>query len=77
MSFVTMMLMNFVFASMLASAERNEMTEDVSAVASYGDGDGDSDESKMEYFMKLTNYLFETDGSGYHHVWPVSVNIYL
>ncbi|KAL7616703.1 hypothetical protein Lser_V15G01871 [Lactuca serriola] len=68
MSFVTMMLMNFVFASMFASAERNVMTEDVSAVASYGDGD--NDESKMEYFMKLTNYLFETDGSGYHHVWP-------
>ncbi|CAH1442153.1 unnamed protein product [Lactuca virosa] len=68
MSFMTMMLMSFVFASMFASAERNVMTEDVSAVASYGDGD--NDESKMEYFMKLTNYLFETDGSGYHHFWP-------
>ncbi|KAL4560356.1 hypothetical protein LXL04_032506 [Taraxacum kok-saghyz] len=66
MRFVTMMLVNFLFASMLVSAERSVMMEDVAGVVSYGD----DDESEMGYFLKLTNYLFQTDGSGYHHVWP-------
>ncbi|KAI3738097.1 hypothetical protein L2E82_28115 [Cichorium intybus] len=67
MRFVTMMLVNFVlFASMFASAERNVMMEDVAALAGYGDGY----ESKLGYFVKLASYLFQTDGSGYHHVWP-------
>lgn len=62
MKIVTTMLMSFVFAS----AERRVMMEDVATIAGYGDGD----ESKLRYFVKLTNYLFQTDGSGYHHVWP-------
>lgn len=63
MRFVMMMLMNFVLASMFASAERSVMVEDVASV-------GDGDESKTGYFVKLANSLFQTNGSGYHHVWP-------
>ncbi|KVH99877.1 hypothetical protein Ccrd_021881 [Cynara cardunculus var. scolymus] len=68
MRFVMMMLLNFVLASMFASAERSAMIEDETSVAGYGYGDGD--ESKTGYLMKLVNSLFQTDGSGYHHVWP-------
>ncbi|KAJ9559180.1 hypothetical protein OSB04_013794 [Centaurea solstitialis] len=64
--FVMMMLMNCVLASMFASAERSVtmIEEDMASVVGYGD------ESKTAYFWKLANSLFQTDGSGYHHVWP-------
>ncbi|KAI3743551.1 hypothetical protein L1987_61261 [Smallanthus sonchifolius] len=56
MRFVTVMVMNFVLASMFASAD--------SGIA------GDGGESKLGLFVQLANYLFQTDGSGYQHVWP-------
>ncbi|KAK1426002.1 hypothetical protein QVD17_14669 [Tagetes erecta] len=61
---VMAMLMNFMLASMFASAERSVIAEDVVAFA------GDEGESKLGYFVQLANYLFQTDGSGYRHVWP-------
>lgn len=42
------------------------MIKDVASVAGYGD----VDESKTGFLVKLANTLFQTDGSGYHHVWP-------
>ncbi|XP_071690706.1 sulfite exporter TauE/SafE family protein 3-like [Rutidosis leptorrhynchoides] len=50
----TTMMMNIVVASMFVSAEKNVMVDD----------------SKIGIFKKLANYLFRTDGSGYHHTWP-------
>ncbi|KAI3707578.1 hypothetical protein L6452_26204 [Arctium lappa] len=60
-----MMMMMLMLSLVLASRERNVMTEDSSAA-----GDGDGDEFGSGYFLKLANYLFQTDGSGYEHVWP-------
>ncbi|MFS7990421.1 putative transmembrane protein TauE [Helianthus anomalus] len=67
--FATVIVTNFVLASMIVSAERSSMIEDVSAVAVAGDGE-DGDGLRIRYFVKLANYLFQTDGSGYQHVWP-------
>ncbi|KAK9058859.1 hypothetical protein SSX86_023703 [Deinandra increscens subsp. villosa] len=64
--FLSVMLMNFVVASMFASAERSVMIEDVATVAGYENGDG----SETVNFVKLVKNLFQTDGSGYHHIWP-------
>ncbi|XP_024987116.1 sulfite exporter TauE/SafE family protein 3-like [Cynara cardunculus var. scolymus] len=51
----------------LASWEQSVMTE-VSSAA--GDGDGVGDEFGSGYFLKMAYYLFQTNGSGYEHVWP-------
>lgn len=62
-----MLMMNVVLASMFVSAEKNVIFEDF-----------DVDKSKLGNFKKLANYLFQTNGSGYHHTWPVSIcNIYI
>ncbi|KAI3691173.1 hypothetical protein L2E82_49392 [Cichorium intybus] len=55
-----------VTASMLASADRSGIKEDL-ATAVIADVDGDM---RFGYFEKLANYLFQTNGSGYQHVWP-------
>lgn len=28
---------------------------------------------ESDYFLKVINFLWKSDQSGYHHVWPVSV----
>ncbi|PWA87987.1 hypothetical protein CTI12_AA124820 [Artemisia annua] len=43
----------------VSSAERNVTVIDEVA-----------DESNLNYIVKLANYLFQTNGSGYHHIWP-------
>lgn len=69
--FAMMMMINFVLASIFASAKNSEMIDDVAVVTGFGD------ESGVGYFMKLANYLFQTDGSGYHHTWPVSFYLFI
>nr|XP_043612013.1 sulfite exporter TauE/SafE family protein 3-like [Erigeron canadensis] len=59
-------LTSIVLASMFASAEKSVTKENVTAVAGYGDGS----ETNVGYIVKLASYLFQTDGSEYHHVWP-------
>lgn len=66
---ITVTVISVVTASMLASADRSGMKEDLVAAAT-ADVDGDL---SYGYFVKLANYLFQTDGSGYQHVWPVSI----
>ncbi|XP_076947573.1 sulfite exporter TauE/SafE family protein 3-like [Bidens hawaiensis] len=63
---VTVTLTVTVMSLVLVAAERNAVVDDVAAVA---DGDG---ESRLGYYyvVELANYLFQTDGSGYQHVWP-------
>ncbi|KAL8259586.1 hypothetical protein R6Q59_027539 [Mikania micrantha] len=56
MRFVSVLVLVTVMNFVFASAERSVMLDD--------------DESKLGYLVKLANYLFQTDGSGYHHVWP-------
>lgn len=70
---MTVTLMSFVLASMFVSAERNVMSDDVTVVAGYGD----VEETETVYFVKLVKSLFRTDGSGYHHVWPVSFCLFV
>ncbi|KAJ0794139.1 hypothetical protein HanOQP8_Chr01g0036781 [Helianthus annuus] len=63
---VSVMVVNCVLlASLCVSAEN------VTAVATgyYG---GDDDAKTTAYYVKLVKSLFQTDGSGYQHVWPVS-----
>lgn len=54
-----LMTLVMMSASIYVSAERNVMIDDDVA-----------DESNLNYILKLANYLFKTDGSGYHHTWP-------
>ncbi|KAL4579485.1 hypothetical protein LXL04_015634 [Taraxacum kok-saghyz] len=63
---ITLTAISVVTASMLASADRSGMKEDLAA-ATAADVDGDM---QLSYFVKLANYLFQTNGSGYQHVWP-------
>ncbi|CAH1428004.1 unnamed protein product [Lactuca virosa] len=63
---ITVTVISVVTASMLASADRSGMKDDLVAAAT-ADVDGDL---SYGYFVKLANYLFQTDGSGYQHVWP-------
>lgn len=63
---ITVTVISVATASMLASADRSGMKEDLAAAAA-ADVDGDL---SLGYFVKLANYLFQTDGSGYQHVWP-------
>ncbi|KVH89667.1 Transmembrane protein TauE like protein [Cynara cardunculus var. scolymus] len=60
-------MMMMMLSLVLASWEQSVMTE-VSSAA--GDGDGVGDEFGSGYFLKMAYYLFQTNGSGYEHVWP-------
>ncbi|KAJ9537032.1 hypothetical protein OSB04_029765 [Centaurea solstitialis] len=60
-----MMMMMMLLSSVLASSERNVVTEDSSAA-----GDSDGDGFGSGYLLKLASRLFQTNGSGYEHVWP-------
>ncbi|KAL4579484.1 hypothetical protein LXL04_015633 [Taraxacum kok-saghyz] len=64
---ITVTVISVMTASMLASANRSGMKEDLSAVVPDVHGD-----IRFGYFVKLANYLFETNGSGYQHIWPLS-----
>ncbi|XP_076950135.1 sulfite exporter TauE/SafE family protein 3-like isoform X1 [Bidens hawaiensis] len=56
-----------VMSLVLVTAERNTVDDDVADAVGGGDG-----ESRLGYYyvVELANYLFQTDGSGYQHVWP-------
>lgn len=59
-------MLSVMTASMLASADRKSVIklQDSTAAANVDGGD-----LSIGYFV---NYLFQTSGSGYQHVWPVS-----
>jgi uncharacterized membrane protein YfcA len=56
---LSMMMWSFAMASMLASAER-----------SLRDNQSSTHESESNYLFKLSNFLWQSDKSGYQHVWP-------
>lgn len=57
-----MTMMSVVTASMFVSADRSSVIKQDLNVA----------EVDGNYFGNLANYLVQTNGSGYQHVWPVS-----
>lgn len=63
-----MTVISLVTASMLASADRTLLKEDLAASAAVN-VDGDLQNGS---FVKFASSLFQTSGSGYEHVWPVS-----
>ena len=59
-----MILLNFVLASMFASAERGLKLQEST--------DSKSEPSGSGYLSQLMNFLWQSGESGYQHVWPVS-----
>ncbi|XP_052620158.1 sulfite exporter TauE/SafE family protein 3 isoform X4 [Lactuca sativa] len=63
---ITVTVISLVTASMLASADRTLLKEDLAASAAVN-VDGDLQNGS---FVKFASSLFQTSGSGYEHVWP-------
>lgn len=62
-----MILFNFVLAFMFAKAERGLRLETLRG----GFSDADT-QIEIGFLDKAFNFLWQSDGSGYTHVWPVS-----
>ncbi|CAI9284338.1 unnamed protein product [Lactuca saligna] len=63
---ITVTVISLVTVSMLASADRTLLKEDLAASAALN-VDGDLQNGS---FVKFARSLFQTSGSGYEHVWP-------
>ncbi|XP_057477388.1 sulfite exporter TauE/SafE family protein 3-like [Actinidia eriantha] len=59
---ISMILLNFVLASMFASAERGLKLQEST--------DSKSEPSGSGYLSQLVNFLWQSGESGYQHVWP-------
>ncbi|XP_068648358.1 sulfite exporter TauE/SafE family protein 3-like [Aristolochia californica] len=59
---VAMVAVSFLLAFMLASAERNLMREPSQS--------SEVEDTNSDYLLKVINFLWQPDGSSYHHVWP-------
>ncbi|XVF48520.1 hypothetical protein PTKIN_Ptkin03bG0197200 [Pterospermum kingtungense] len=53
--------LNFALAFLLVSAERS---------LKHGNFAEESEPNNSNYFLKAINFLWQSDESGYHHVWP-------
>ncbi|CAH1428003.1 unnamed protein product [Lactuca virosa] len=63
---ITVTVISLMTASMLASADRSLLKEDLAASAAVNvDGN-----LRYGSFVKFASSLFQTSGSGYEHVWP-------
>lgn len=67
---VSMILWSFALASMFVSAERSLKQE-----ASTNSIHNAADESGTNYLLKVANFFWQSNQSGYQHVWPVSLII--
>ncbi|PON76504.1 Transmembrane protein TauE-like [Parasponia andersonii] len=63
---ILMMSLNFLLAFVFVSAERGMKTE-----LSRFNGRGGSDfDSQSNFLLRAVNFLWQSDASGYEHVWP-------
>lgn len=60
-----MAALTFLLASVLVSAERTQMRD--------ASPSSESEETVLDYLLKMVNFLWQPDKSSYEHVWPVSV----
>lgn len=59
---IPMISLNLVCAIMIASAERS--------LKSAATGSNEPEDTLSNYFFKAANFLWQSDESGYQHVWP-------
>lgn len=58
---------SFLLAAIFVSAERGLKIETLSR------NETGNDDSSSHMLNSVVNFLWQADGFGYHHVWPVSV----
>lgn len=61
---MTIIFVNFALAFVFVKAERG-----LKMGTSRFNG---AEQQDSNYFLKAVNFLWQPEGSGYHHVWPVS-----
>lgn len=59
-----MIFVNFALAFVFVKAERGLKIETLSF--------NGTERQDSNYLLKAVNFLWQPEGSGYHHVWPVS-----
>ncbi|XP_072994440.1 sulfite exporter TauE/SafE family protein 3-like [Typha latifolia] len=63
LAFVTVVGFGFLLASSLVSAERGLKIEGFDSIT-------DGNTTAASYLLKVVNFLWQSDGSSYEHVWP-------
>lgn len=61
---VMMIFVNFALAFVCVKAERGLKIETLRF--------NGTERQDSNYLLKAVNFLWQPEGSGYHHVWPVS-----